>query len=67
MAPDLLRRSPEALGGRAGPSHNQFIERAAALRKSDDGDEPMADLFFAALIVALFALSALFIPLLRRN
>jgi len=27
----------------------------------------MADLFFAALIVALFAISALFIPLLRRN
>jgi len=27
----------------------------------------MADLFFAALIVALLAISALFIPLLRRN
>jgi hypothetical protein len=37
------------------------------VRGPGDGDEAMADLFFAALIVALFAISALFIPLLRRN
>jgi hypothetical protein len=71
MAPDLLLLPPKnvqkprvwGLGGRRRRRHP---ERRAS-RPGCSGDDAMADLFFIALILAVFVVSALFIPVLHRN